>query len=51
MAMYDRAGKIQISCSAKGVVKLRKTINERPTAITHETDIVSLYDVFFQREN
>lgn len=51
MTMYGRAGKIQISCNAKGVVKFRKTMNERPTAITHETDIVSLYDVFFQREN
>ena len=58
-----RAGKIHSCWSAKGVVKIRKTMNKHPIAITHDTDIASLYPDFvfwertrsrwvdFQREN
>ena len=37
-----RAGKIHSCWSAKGVVKIRKTMNEHLIAINHETDIASL---------
>ena len=58
-----RAAKIHSCWSAKGVVKIRRTMNEHPTAINHETDIASLYPDFafkvrtrsgcvaFQRDN
>ena len=41
-----RAGKIRSCWSAKGVVKIRRTKNESPTAINHDTDIASLYPDF-----
>ena len=44
-----RAGKINNCCSTNGVVKLGRTINERPIAITHNTDIVSLCIDFFSK--
>ena len=40
------AGKIHSCWSAKGVVKIRRTMNERPIAINHDTDIASLYPDF-----
>ena len=45
-----RAGKI--SCwSAKCAVKIRRTMNERPIAITLDTDIASLYpDFIFKKK-
>ena len=58
-----RAGKIHSCWSAKGVVKIRRTMNEHPIAINHDTDIASLYPDFvfkvrtrlgwvaFQRDN
>ena len=55
-----RAGKIHSCWSAKGVVKIKGTINERPIAITNGTDIASLCpgfvrtrseEIAFQREN
>ena len=46
----ERAGKIQNCWSAKDVVKIRKTINNRPIAITHHTDIASLYSNFVFKE-
>lgn len=36
--VYGGAGRTHIICSAKGVVKLRRTTSEHPVAITHETD-------------
>ena len=41
-----QAGKIHSCWSAKGVVKIRRTTNERPIAINHDTDIASLYPDF-----
>ena len=41
-----RAGKICSCWSAKGVVKIRRTKNESPIAINHDTDIASLYPDF-----
>ena len=38
-----RASKIHSCWSAKGVVKTRRTMNERPTAINHDTDNGILY--------
>ena len=58
-----QAGKILSCCSAKEVVKFRRTVNKRPIAIDHDTDIASLYPDFvfkvrirwgwfaFQRDN
>ena len=47
-----QAGKIHSCWSAKGVVKIRRTMNKRPIAINHDTDIACLYPDFnFQREN
>ena len=41
-----RAGKIHSYWSAKGVVKIRRTMNERSISITHDTNIASLYPDF-----
>ena len=41
-----QAGKIHSCWSAKGVAKIRRTTNERPIAINHDTDIASLYPDF-----
>ena len=45
-----RASKIHSSWSSKGVVKLRRSINERPISIMHGSDIVDLYHDFVFRE-
>ena len=41
-----QAGKIRSCWSAKGVVKIRRTMDERPSAINHDTGIASLYPDF-----
>ena len=41
-----RGGKIHSCWSAKDIVKIRRTMNERPITITHDTDITSLYPDF-----
>ena len=42
-----RAGNIHSCWSAKGVVKIRRSMNKRPIAITHDTGIAFLYPNFF----
>ena len=44
-----QAGKIHSCWSAKGVVKIRRTMNEHPIAINRDTDIASLYPDFVFR--
>ena len=41
-----QAGKIHSCWSAKGLVKIRRTMNRRPIAINHDTDIASLHPDF-----
>ena len=41
-----RTGKIHSCWSAKGVVKIRRTMNEHQIVINHDTDIASLYPDF-----
>ena len=41
-----QAGKIHSCWSVKGLVKIRRTMNERPIAINHDTDIDSLHPDF-----
>ena len=41
-----KVGKIHSCWSAKGLVKIRRTMNEGPIAITHDIDIYSLYPDF-----
>ena len=43
---WKRAGKIHSCWSAKEVVKIRRTMNEHPIAVNHDTDIASLYPDF-----
>ena len=38
-----RAGKIHSSWSSKGIVQLRRTMNERPISVMYDIDIVGLY--------
>ena len=45
-----RASKIHSSWSSKGIVKLRRTMNERPISIMHDSDITDLYPDFVFRE-
>ena len=48
-----RAGVIHSSWSSKGIIKLRRTANERPIPADHEDRIAALYPdfVFNQRQN
>ena len=48
-----RAGVIYSSWSSKGIIKLRRTANERPISIDHEDRIAALYSdfVFKKRQN
>ena len=46
---WNRAGKIHSCWSAKGVVKIRRTMNEHPIAINRDTDIASSYPDFVFR--
>ena len=45
-----RASKIHSSWSSKGIVKLRRSMNERPISIMHDSDIADLYPDFVFRE-
>ena len=45
-----RASKIHSSWSNKGIVKLRRTINELPVSIIHDSDIADFYLDFVFRE-
>ena len=45
-----QADKIRSFWSAKGVVKVRRILNERPIAVTHDTDIASLWPDFVFKE-
>ena len=45
-----QAGKIHSCQNAKGVVKIRRTMNKHPIAITDDTDIASLYPDFVFKE-
>ena len=48
-----RGGKIHATWSLKGVIKLRRTINERAISIEEETELSNLYPdfVFQERQN
>ena len=37
------AGKIHSSWSSKGIVQLRRTMNEHPISVMHDIDVVGLY--------
>ena len=45
-----RASKIYSAFSSKGIVKIRHTLNERPTSIEHDKDLTSLYPGFVFKE-
>ena len=45
-----RAGVIHSSWSSKGIVKLRRTANERPISVDHEDRIAALYPDFVPKE-
>ena len=45
-----RAGRINSTWSTKGVIKLRRTMNERAISIEDEIDISDLYPDFVFRE-
>ena len=45
-----KASKIHRSWSSKGIVKLRRTMNERPISIMHDSDITDLYPDFVLSE-
>ena len=44
-----QAGKIHSCCNAKWIVKLRRTMNERPIAINNRAEIVTYPDFFFKK--
>ena len=48
-----RAGVIHSSSSSKDIIKLRRTVNERPISINHENRNAALYPdfVFNQKQN
>ena len=46
----ERASKSHNSWSSKGIVKLRRTMNERPISIMDDSDITHLYPDFIFRE-
>ena len=41
-----RASEIHSSFSSKGIVKIRRTMNERPISIEHDRDLIPLYPDF-----
>ena len=45
-----RAGKIHSSWSSKGIIKLRRTMNEKAISILHDDQIVDLYPDFVFKE-
>ena len=48
----ERADLIHSTWSSKGLIKIRRSINEKPLPIEHENDIFNLYPNFiFIKEN
>ena len=45
-----RAGKIHSTWSSKGIIKLRRTMNERAISIEDEIELSNLYPNFVFRE-
>ena len=46
----QRVSEIHSSWSSKGIVKLRRTMNEHPISVMHDSDIADLYPDFVFRE-
>ena len=45
-----QASKIHSAFSSKGIVKICRTMNERPISIEHDRDLTSLYPDFIFKE-
>ena len=45
-----RASKIHSAFSSNGIVKIRRTMNERPISIEHDRDLIPPYPDFIFKE-